>query len=251
MKTSRITSLGLAALCTLAFGGQQTYALASTAAALADHSAAAVGLFNNMRVPAALIAGSLVPIGILSAPQIDEKKDSKVTKLAKKANILLAGISLLNEILAVTYSSIAINKLVEIAAPPTTGVAELIAQTHLLAWVGTNVHFLLGLTGFALVVGAKAYFGGFGSKVGRAAMGWSVAVFLQAVSIINRGISMGAMDESARFASNLFTLVAKYIKLLVKSAKGGVFASAAILVGFYSIVATFQALFPGDVEAES
>ena len=246
MKPSKTSSLVLSVLCILAVGGQRTYALASGAAALADHSAAAVNLFNNMRVPAALIAGSLVPIGILSAPQIDEKKDSKVAKLAKKANILLAGISLLNEILAVTYSSIAINKLVEITAPQTAGVSELIAQTHLLAWVGTNVHFLLGLMGFALVVGAKAYFGGFGDKVGRAAMGWSVAVFLQAVAVINRGIAMGGMDETARFASNLCSLVWKYVSLLLKNAKGGIFATAAVVAAMYSMVATVQALLPSE-----
>jgi hypothetical protein len=202
-----------------------------------------------MRVPAALIAGSLVPIGILSAPQIDEKNDSKVAKLAKKANILLAGISLLNEILAVTYSSIAINKLVEITAPQTAGVSELIAQTHLLAWVGTNVHFLLGLMGFALVVGAKAYFAGFGTKVGRAAMGWSVAVFLQAVSVINQGIAMGGMDESAQFAFNLFGLVLRYVKLLLKGTQGGIFACAAVIVGIYSMIATVQALLPQKSES--
>jgi hypothetical protein len=232
-------------IAVLTFNSHHTYALASQAAVLADHSAAAVGLFNNMRVPAALIAGSLVPIGILSAPQIDPK-DSKIAKIAKKANILLAGISLLNEVLAVTYSSIAINKLVEISTPATYGVAELIAQTHLLAWVGTNVHFLLGLMGFALVVGSKAYFSGFGTAVGKAAMGWSVAVFLQSVSIINRGIAMGGMDESARFASNLLGLVLKYLRLLVVGAKGGVFASAALLVGAYASFWSFQALFSAE-----
>jgi hypothetical protein len=225
-----------------------TYALASpSAAVLVDHSAAAVGLFNNMRVPAALIAGSIVPIGILSAPKV-EAKDPKIVKLVKKANILLAGISLLNEILAVTYSSIAINKLVEISSPATSGVAELIAQTHLLAWIGTNVHFLLGLMGFALVAGSKAYFSGFGTAIGKAYMGWSIAVFLQSVSIINRGIGLGTMEESARFASNLFTLVLRYLKLLIASAKGGIFASSALLVGVYSTFLTFQALFGSEKE---
>jgi hypothetical protein len=200
-----------------------------------------------MRVPAALIAGSIVPIGILSAPQV-EAKDSKLAKVAKRANILLAGLSLLNEILAVTYSSIAINKLVEISSPTTSDVAELIARTHLLAWIGTNVHFLLGLMGFALVAGSKAYFAGFGTTIGKASMGWSVAVVLHCISIINRGIGMGATDESARFASNLFTLVVKYLKLLVESARGGLFASSALLVGAYASFLTLQALFECDRE---
>jgi hypothetical protein len=238
MKPPRIGFLLTVTVSFFEFSLHNAYALATQAVVLTDHSAAAVGLFNNMRVPAALIAGSLVPIGILSPPQIHEN-DSPITRMAKKANLLLAIISLMNEILAVTYSSIAINKLVEISSPGTSGVAELIAQTHLLAWVGTNVHFLLGLIGFSIVTGSKAYFSGFGTAVGRAAMGWSVAVFLQIVSVINRGISM---DESAKFASSFHTLIFKYFKLLLQETRGGIFASAAFVVGIYSVVATFQAL---------
>lgn len=84
--------------------------VAATGAALADYSAAAAGLFNNMRAPAALIGGALVPIGILTAPTIDED-DSKAMKFLKKANIIIAVASLLSEIMAVVYSSIAINKI--------------------------------------------------------------------------------------------------------------------------------------------
>ena len=56
-------------------------ALASTAVdILKDHSGAAMGLFNNMRTPAALLCGSLVPLGILGAPRI-EKDDTKAVVL--------------------------------------------------------------------------------------------------------------------------------------------------------------------------
>lgn len=84
--------------------------VAATGVALADYSAAAAGLFNNMRTPAALIGGALVGLGILSAPTIN-KDDSKAIKLLKKANIIIAVASLLSEIMAVIYSSIAINKI--------------------------------------------------------------------------------------------------------------------------------------------
>jgi hypothetical protein len=84
--------------------------MVASAGTLADYSGAATSLFNNMRAPAALIGGSLVPIGILSAPTI-QKDDSKAMVLLKKANIIIAVASLLSEIMAVVYSSIAINKI--------------------------------------------------------------------------------------------------------------------------------------------
>jgi hypothetical protein len=212
--------------------------------ALTDHSAAVVGLFNNMRTPAALIGGSLVPIGLLAAPQIVDG-DSKLDRFMKKTYILVSVASLLSEILAVTYSSIAINKLVEVPQPATADVTELILQSHELAWIGTNVHFLLGLIGFSAIVGCKAYFGGFGSAVGRTVLGWSLAVFFQAVSIVNQGIAMGqgsGGDASTRFASNLFGLILRYIGLVVKGTKGGIFASAAAGAVLYSLFMTFKVL---------
>jgi hypothetical protein len=210
---------------------------------LKDHSGAAIGLFNNMRTPAALIGGSLVPLGILSVPTI-EKEDSKRIKLMKKANIVLGVTSLLSEIIAVTYSSIAINKLAEVESPLTKGAAELIARNYELAWLGTNIHFLFGLMGFGLIVGSKAFFSN-GSALGRATIGWAVATFLQALTIVNKGIAMGhggSSDVPARFASNFFTLIIRYLSLIVKSARGSFFAIGAIMVGLYALYETMQVL---------
>ena len=79
--------------------------------------------------------------------------------------MLLAVLSLLSELLAVMYSSIAINKLVEVPSPPTAGVSDLISQKYELAWLGTNFHFLLGMMGFGLLVGNRVYIA-FGNPVG-------------------------------------------------------------------------------------
>jgi hypothetical protein len=234
-------------LCFLFLGCcQSAEALAGAAAAiLKDHSSAAVGLFNNMRTPAALIGGSLVPLGIMTAPTIN-KDDSKMTKYLKKANMIVSALSLLSEILAVTYSSIAINKLVEIPSPATAGVAQLIAQNHELAWIGTNVHFLLGMLGFGLIVGARAYFN-FGNRVGKIALGWSVAAFLQAVSIVNRGIAMGGgPSDSSKFASNLFGLILRYVSLSFRNARGGVCATAALAVAAFATFHTVKIFLGGD-----
>jgi hypothetical protein len=220
-------------------------AAGAAAAVLKDHSGAAIGLFNNMRTPAALIAGSLVPLGLLSAPTVN-KDDSKTVKLMKKANVILGVTSLLSEVLAVTYSSIAINKLAEVNSPLTKGVAELIAQNYELAWIGTNIHFLLGLMGFGLIVGSKAYFSN-GSALGRVTIAWAVSAFFQALAIVNKGIAMGhgsSIEGTSRFASNFFTLILRYLALAVKSAKSGFFSVAAILVGIYAVYETLKVLLP-------
>eukprot|EP01083_Nonionella_stella_P008027 23117_1 len=96
-------------------------AIDTTSLVLKDYSGTAAGLFNNMRTPAALIGGAIVPLGLLTAPEIDKSKDSKRVQLFKKVNLLLAIASLLSEILAITFSTVAINKLAEVKFPPTTG----------------------------------------------------------------------------------------------------------------------------------
>lgn len=197
---------------------------------LADYSQAAVGLFGNMRTPAALIGGAVISIGILSAPPIS-KDDPKSVKVMKRGTMILAVLTLLSEILAVTYSSIAINKLAEIKSPKTNCVAELIAESHELAWLGTNVHFLAGLMGFALIVGLRVH-SKYGNPTGKVAICWSVAAFLQALSIVNRGIAMGdgsgqekeggdSSNPSGFFASNMLTLTLRYITLVISNALGG------------------------------
>ena len=209
-----------------------------------------------------------MPIGMLTAPTLN-KEDSRFNRVAKRVNILLAVSSLLSEVLAVVYASIAINKLTEVPSPLTANVAELIEQKYELAWLGTNVHFLYGLMGFGLIVGGKAYFL-FGNPVGKIAglckslcMSWltkiprrqiftnlelclililyagSVAAFFQSLSIVNAGIAQGTGDVvdgmSTRFASNFFTLCVRYISLVFKNAKGGACSIVACGILLYSM----------------
>jgi len=183
---------------------------------LKDYSVTAAGLFNNVRTPAALICSSIVPLGLITAPEIDKSKDSKRVQLFKKVNLLLAIASLLSEILAITFSTVAINKLAEVKFPRTTGVNDLLSQHFEMAWMGTNVHFLLGMFGFGLLVGSKAYFT-YGSKVGKISGCWGVAVLLHCSSIVNQG-TLGTLDNSPHFASNVLTSVIRYVTLALSRA---------------------------------
>jgi len=204
-----------------------------------DYSGTAAGLFNNMRTPAALIGGAIVPLGLLTAPEIDKSKDSKRVQLFKKVNLLLAIASLLSEILAITFSTVAINKLAEVRFPPTTGVDELLSKHFEIAWMGTNVHFLLGMFGFGLLVGSKAFFT-YGSKVGKISGCWGVAVFLHCSSIVNQGIALGAGDNSPHFASNLLTLVIRYVTLTMSRVRGRPLSMIAFGVIFYSLFLSIE-----------
>jgi len=218
MKSSLL--LVLLSLCNLAnaFG---TTAASAAAVILKDHSGAAAGLFNNMRTPAALIAGSIVPLALITAPEI-KPSDTRMTKLFKKGNMLLAIFSLLHQIIAITYSTMAINKIAELSYLPTAGVAEFLAMHHNLSWVGTNVHFLLGLFSFGCLAVAKPYFI-YGKNLGNVAACWVGAATMFCISIVNKGISMGSgtiKDTNSKIASNLAGLMIAYGKLLFTWSKG-------------------------------
>jgi len=189
------------------------------AVALANYSKDAIGLFNNMRVPAALMTGGLVPLGVIMNKPI-EAEEPRRTKVLKKAGALLGVASLLSEIIAVTYASIAINKLVELPSPDTTSVVSLISQHHELAWLGTNIHFLLGMMGFGLLVGIRVYLV-LGESVGTMVAGMSLAFFFQSLAVVNRGISREINGVSSGFASNFGVLLWKYGLLILKTIRTG------------------------------
>lgn len=235
-----LTILLLGTLSAGARGLQFSGALVVSAAdigSLKDYSSAAAGLFNNMRTPALLVGGAIVPVGLLAAPQLDKGKDTSQKEFYKELYVMVAVISLLNEILAVTYSTIEVNKLAEIkSAPMTEGVDALIAHDHELAWLGTNIHFLVGLIGFGLLVGAKPYFL-YGKSVGDITACWALAAILQSVSIVNRGIALGdgSGENTGKFASNLFTLTLRYLQLLSLQLNDGILPIVSVSVSLYSV----------------
>mmetsp|Transcript_7748 Transcript_7748/g.11769 ORF Transcript_7748/g.11769 Transcript_7748/m.11769 type:complete len:291 (+) Transcript_7748:120-992(+) len=211
----------------------------STSLELKDHSGAAAGLFNNMRTPAALILGATIPLGLLMAPDLEEG-DSPAMILLKKTLLLLAMSSLLSEILAITYATVAINKLSELQYHRTMTVADLIENHFELAWIGTNIHFLLGLFTFGLLVGFRAYFK-YGEPAGKIIGSLSVAAILQATSFVNEGIAMGHGDidnTEFQFANNLFMLTMRYIRLLLCRVKKGPLPIISIGLYLYSTILT-------------
>jgi len=226
-----------------AFGGRAAASAATKA--LSDYSGAASSLFDNMRNPAAFIAGSVVPLGFITAPSIEED-DSKRTILFKKINMMLAICSLLNEVVAITYSTVAVNKIAEISVPPTEGVAQFIEKYYKLSWIGANVHFLFGLFGFGCLAVSKPYFL-YGKNIGDASACWIGAALMLCVSVVNKGIAKGhgtVEDTSLKFANNLFGLVVTYFRLLVQASRRKLLptmAFALILLSFVPIRRAWEA----------
>lgn len=125
--------------------------------ALSQHAGEAASLFNNMKLPASIIAGALVPLGLLSPLPIqnpDGSKESKVKKTLRYCNTpgmlssskqlsskflspknvrinrfyrrmlytVTAVLSLISELLSVMWSTVAVNKLIETKILPSASV---------------------------------------------------------------------------------------------------------------------------------
>ena len=87
-----------------------------TVVALQDYSAAAASLFGNMRIPAALVAGAVIPLGFVAAPQLEKGKEGTVQRLVKIVHALLGILTLSMELITIVWSTISVNKLTCVSA---------------------------------------------------------------------------------------------------------------------------------------
>ena len=91
-----------------------------------DYSEAARVLFSNMIGPASMLTGGLVPLGFLADPlPVENDNNKKTQKWKKKARCLyqaLAVTSLLNNLVAIMYATVATNKLTEVPSAPAMSV---------------------------------------------------------------------------------------------------------------------------------
>lgn len=196
---------------------------------LGDHAAGASVLFGNMRVPAAFMAGTLISLTFGIAMPGHEQ--------VRKANVLLGVLSLLSELLAVVHSTVAVNKLIEIKPLPSSSVLTLIERDFERDWLGTNVHFLLGLMGCTLMIGLRSYVA-LGARWGLVTAFATVSAVLLIVSIVNDGISSGdGMADGVRFGADFSSVMARYVRLLVAHARetGGPLIGSSLAFGVLAL----------------
>jgi len=181
--------------------------------ALADYSGAARALFGNMLGPASMIAGGLVPLGFLAAPLPDDG-----TKWKRKAKLLYMTISvasLVNELLAIMYATVATNKLTEVVSAPAASVFALIQRDYEMPWLAVNVHFMMGLLGFCSLVLLRAlciYPG----PLNTSAAGLALSGLVGMISIVNGGVAQGD-GQGHKLGGNILFLGIRYLSLLSKS----------------------------------
>jgi len=221
--------------------------------ALASHAADAAALFGNMQGTAALLTGGLVPLASFAGPK-PQSSDSPNTARLKRLHMLVAWTSLVSELTAIMYATIARNVLLEAAVPHTHSLKELLLRgEYALAWTGVNSHFLFGLLGFVSTVSLNAWlsFGCncAGGRIGPAlACGASSALLLM-LSVVNSAVGKGDAQSVQHLPSHL-GLFQRYAFLLLAE----VFVRRKMLIGIaiaLSAVAVVQGALwvvqvPGD-----
>ncbi|CAK0840311.1 unnamed protein product [Prorocentrum cordatum] len=170
-----------------------------------------------MRMPAAFIAGSLVPLGFVASPKVSPE-DGAVVRRVKLTHYLLATLAICSELQSIMWATIAANKLTEASHAPAAGVMQLLERDYQLEWIGCNVTFMIGLIGLAACLSTFAFVGFGGAR--RVALCFMAASMSMMVSIINTGISKGD-GQGFGFGGNFFDLVVLYHRLLMARALGG------------------------------
>lgn len=199
----------------------KTTMTALNAAALSQYAPAAINLFNNMKTPASILAGAMVPLGILNTlPKCQSGTENKLLKVLRHTYLLVSLLSFFSELMAVMWATVAVNQLTETVVAPAESVWHLLKRDYDLAWSGVNSHFVFGMIGFMWMIGTRAAFLiqndqpnkylGFASYC---SVGSALSLM---ISIVNRGVAKGSGDGLNH--GNILGLFSNYRTLLLKQA---------------------------------
>lgn len=190
----------------------------------ASYTSEAIALFNNMKLPASIIAGAIVPLGFLSPLQVKgEPGDSVVEKRMRKMYQILSVVTLVTELIAVMAATVATNGLTERTIAPANSVWHLLQRDFGLEWSMVNAHFVIGMFGFLAMIGSRAYFTAQKGLLGKSALGIAVSALALITSIVNRGVAAGGGHDAStgaavRYGSSIFALARRYTALLMDRA---------------------------------
>jgi hypothetical protein len=203
-----------------------------------DYAAAASALFANVRLPASIVAGVLVPLSFgYVLPREGEVFSPRTQGALIRVYRVLSIWAYVSLVVAIVDASVAINSLAENAHAPAASVADLIASEYQLPWVAMNVNFLFGLCSVFVLVALRALMT-WGSDEARVAAGSCAAALLFALSTIDEQVKAGS------FADGLPQLVCQYCTLTLGVAGasrsplliGGMLAAAGSFVGASGLV---------------
>jgi hypothetical protein len=220
-KASRKTSADPYPFALLEKGFQKRSSPTCLPVAAAPYTSEAISLFNNMKLPASIIAGAIVPLGLLSPLQVkSEPDDSPLEKRIRKMYQVLSVVTLATELIAVMAATVATNGLTERTIAPANSVWHLLQRDFELEWSMVNTHFVIGMLGFLAMIGSRAYFMAQKGLLGKSALGVAVSALALMVSIVNRGVAAGGGRDSStgaalRYGSSIFALARRYTTLLM------------------------------------
>jgi len=188
--------------------------------ALGQYAPAAISLFNNMKLPATILAGAMIPLGLAAPLKLEEDDDSKLTRILRRIYPVAVMIALSSELISVMWATVTVNQLTENKVPLAASVWDLLRQEYELEWAAVNAHFVLGMFGFMWIIGTRAYFVAQKGPLGLSVAGIASSGLLTLVSIVNRGIAAGGGKAEHTFGGTIIGLVSNYVSLLLKRAVG-------------------------------
>jgi hypothetical protein len=225
-------------------------------AALGNYAPAAAALFNNMKLPASIISGAMIPVGILGPLKLEpDDDDGKFAIFLRRIYPFAAILALCSELVSVMWATVAVNQLTETNVAVASSVWDLIQRDFSLPWVATNAHFVLGMIGFIWVICSRAYFMAAKGALGASTAGIAFSSLLLITSIVNRGVAAGGGGGDLRFGGSVLALFRCYVHLLLKRACNlksfGPLEIASVAVFTLSVVNTFRIVIRDVVSMES
>lgn len=197
-------------------------------------------MFNNVRTPAALVAGAC--FGAVFALQ-PAATDTPLVGLAKRIHMLIGVTAFSAELISVLVSSISLGRLgtrpatrILEEAPPTC-VHEFIEGEMELEWVTTQFNFLFGLLGLAAMVGLRAWVAFSCPLFGKIAVGFVTSALLTMLSFAQQA-------QGDRYSS-IGAMGVRYIQLLLAKAvrERSLLTGAALIVGLTSSAFLVEAVY--------
>ena len=197
-----------------------------SAASLSQFAPAAASLFNNMKTPASILAGSMVPLGFLTPlPVIETDSETKkvLDQRLRKIHMFIAVVSLCSELIAVMWATVAVNQLTETIVAPAESVWHLLQRDFNLEWLAVNSHFVIGMFGFMSMLGIRVYLSaiaaGFQITGANSVLSMATAGLLLMVSIVNRGVAAGEGGRYGwKFGGSVVSLISGYVHMFFKRA---------------------------------
>jgi len=198
---------------------------------LTDYAPAATNLFNNLKLPASIVTAGMISLGFATSfpvlPQLNSNNKPFSAKLRarceslQRLHIVVALISITNELVVVLWAAVEVNQLTERQFAPASSVWALLQRDCDLAWSAVNSHYVVGIIGFVTMLALRAYVSLLASEASMALMtaastGTGAALCL-CLSIVNRGVESGGGD-GYRYGNTILDLLGHYAQLLFQTA---------------------------------